>query len=1144
MAHKRKRRASPSSKGLAAGEVLKRDRLPGNATSAWGWVGTEVNDASQMTQEHVLTVYGLNSRSRHSNKYAPGENCPPPYKGAVTGGKDEDDVIIISDDEDSQCSKKNCKNNPFCLNYLGQEKWDDEAKARNMWRSSANLGANPSDVTRASGIPVGLKVGNPFTLLKIRTQGIIPGRRTWAPPAMQMLPFRCGFEISISEPGFSIAALPKDSPIFQLQVTFTALQESIQKVFNPTKLVESLQLRTAEQQDAQEFSKLFMSHLDAEFKKQSDVRVKSLVTDQFEGEQIYGTACSNCQYKSETTSNFLELEINFQNKSKLGDCIRSLLQPEYLTADNKYLCSKCESLQDATRYTELRKLPPVLHFSLLRFAFNMATLERKKSKNIISFPREIDMGPFVQASDQASSHPSNVYELQGILLHKGPSAYHGHYEAQVYDSQSQSWFQFNDEVVTRIDRLGDIKNPSPSVNKPSNDKRSNQLSNSRKRQRVDDSDEEIIEVPVTEVSPSARYSLTQPFPYRTFRSSPLSNSSFISSKDAYMLIYVRKTPNLSGGLKPIPPHRALELVEDMNKAHLNRCKEYKQKETNSLQTFEALRSQVMDIYRTWELQSGDEDLRIVARKALESWLCNENPTDPNPVQQEILCEHGRLDYRKAKEFKCIKRSTYAQLKSFGGFDPIHKIEDICDTCVKTEFEERLYQIEHPRLVARFNELDREPDGLGYWIPKAWIRDWTLQKPKMHNPGVDDPPPDAPVFEHLLCEHGNLSLNASGRRRISVQACKILTALFPRWKPIPVDAELCPICDSLLYERKTNSLEHRKRAEEEKAKLKRVFEYAGITESNNLFHENEPLSIIPASFLRTWRLWVTKPAEYERPESLDNTIFFCEHDLLTFDPEFYGTESDVAAILYTEWQILEKIYTAGPLISFTLIKGQGQEKSVECTIPVCVSCYKRRKTEWESTDLIIRIGSAGTVDDARGPSKAKKPRTVSYGSRQSRRLRQIRTQGDCRRISVTKETTVKDIKINLQKLLDIPTICQRLIYKSQELDDGSVTLGSLGVLANDIFDFHEQNEVHEINDGDSDDESGSKRDEGRGFGGTLLGGSDVVGSTTALPSKPFGEAGTDGIAELAGLAERSCSACTFINPPSAVMCDMCGSGAFL
>lgn len=67
--------------------------------------------------------------------------------------------------------------------------------------------------------------------------------------------------------------------------------------FNPIKLVESLKLRTTEQQDAQEcvlsyrndalllifisrFSKLFMAHLDSEFQKQSDPTLKSLIANQ------------------------------------------------------------------------------------------------------------------------------------------------------------------------------------------------------------------------------------------------------------------------------------------------------------------------------------------------------------------------------------------------------------------------------------------------------------------------------------------------------------------------------------------------------------------------------------------------------------------------------------------------------------------------------------------------------------------------------------------------------------------------------------------------------------------------------------------------------------------------------------------------
>lgn len=105
----------------------------------------------------------------------------------------------------------------------------------------------------------------------------------------------------------------------------------------------------------------------------------------------------------------------------------------------RYLCSPCDSLQDATRYTELASLPPVLHFSLLRFVYDLSTMERRKSKHAMNFPKTLDMTPFLgKAADRGSASPAksegNIYELRGVLLHKGKSAYHGHYEAQVFDA--------------------------------------------------------------------------------------------------------------------------------------------------------------------------------------------------------------------------------------------------------------------------------------------------------------------------------------------------------------------------------------------------------------------------------------------------------------------------------------------------------------------------------------------------------------------------------------------------------------------------------------------------------------------------------------------------------------------------------------
>lgn len=131
MSSKRKRRASPALKGLAAGEQLKRNTLAGNDASPWGWVGTEVHDASHITNEHRMITCGLSRRSRHpfcTNKYASmvDRKRPSPRHERTANGELDDDVIVISDDEPPACSKKLCKGNPNCLNYLGQERWEDE----------------------------------------------------------------------------------------------------------------------------------------------------------------------------------------------------------------------------------------------------------------------------------------------------------------------------------------------------------------------------------------------------------------------------------------------------------------------------------------------------------------------------------------------------------------------------------------------------------------------------------------------------------------------------------------------------------------------------------------------------------------------------------------------------------------------------------------------------------------------------------------------------------------------------------------------------------------------------------------------------------------------------------------------------------
>lgn len=121
----------------------------------------------------------------------------------------------------------------------------------------------------------------------------------------------------------------------------------------------------------------------------------------------------------------------------------------------RYHCGNCGCKRDAARFSRIETLPPVrpstrslgcvnwhslslritqvLHFSLLRFVFNIEELTRSKSQNSISYPLKIDMGQFLPP-DAQGARPQVWYDLKGVLMHKGKSAHHGHYVAQVQDA--------------------------------------------------------------------------------------------------------------------------------------------------------------------------------------------------------------------------------------------------------------------------------------------------------------------------------------------------------------------------------------------------------------------------------------------------------------------------------------------------------------------------------------------------------------------------------------------------------------------------------------------------------------------------------------------------------------------------------------
>ena len=96
---------------------------------------------------------------------------------------------------------------------------------------------------------------------------------------------------------------------------------------------------------------------------------------------------------------------------------------------------------------QILKPPPVLAVHLKRFAFSESGSRIKKLEHV-AFGRELDIAPFVVDAKSAVK-----YELFGVLVHSGKSAYGGHYYSYVRapGKEDNQWFKMNDTNVSRVD---------------------------------------------------------------------------------------------------------------------------------------------------------------------------------------------------------------------------------------------------------------------------------------------------------------------------------------------------------------------------------------------------------------------------------------------------------------------------------------------------------------------------------------------------------------------------------------------------------------------------------------------------------------------------------------------------------------------
>lgn len=107
---------------------------------------------------------------------------------------------------------------------------------------------------------------------------------------------------------------------------------------------------------------------------------------------------------------------------------------ENLDGNNQYRCEKCDNqYRDAEKYCQLKHLPPILTFSLLRFTYDLSTFQRIKETRRFEFPLQLDLCEYMEDTfKQQIDGEYTKYELYSVIIHSG-SAYGGHYRTYIKD---------------------------------------------------------------------------------------------------------------------------------------------------------------------------------------------------------------------------------------------------------------------------------------------------------------------------------------------------------------------------------------------------------------------------------------------------------------------------------------------------------------------------------------------------------------------------------------------------------------------------------------------------------------------------------------------------------------------------------------
>ncbi|XP_029317046.1 ubiquitin carboxyl-terminal hydrolase 40 isoform X2 [Cottoperca gobio] len=228
------------------------------------------------------------------------------------------------------------------------------------------------------------------------------------------------------KPGAKVRVIP-----LELQRLFASLLLVDQQSASTADLTDSFGWNNSEgtnQHDVQELNRILFSALEHSLVGTTGT---TFIHQLYHGTIVNSIVCKECGNVSQRQEDFLDLTVCVCGVSSLEEALWNMfVEEELFEGNNLYRCAQCDRLVTAAKSAKLKKLPPFMTMSLLRFSFDYAKCERYKETGRYSFPLTINLQPFCEESDGDDSDYS--YELFSVIIHKG-GCYGGHYHVHIRD---------------------------------------------------------------------------------------------------------------------------------------------------------------------------------------------------------------------------------------------------------------------------------------------------------------------------------------------------------------------------------------------------------------------------------------------------------------------------------------------------------------------------------------------------------------------------------------------------------------------------------------------------------------------------------------------------------------------------------------